>query len=1754
MATEFGAVTLDGALDDWAADTRLDTAGTGTAGYGLYGDVQGDAFVFAIDSDSVAIGAGTTIWLDTDLDRGTGYQIFGFTGGAEYNVNVGSDGVPRLYTGAEGQTFVSDLDFVFSADNTTVELAIPKNLITGVPSAVRLYADVNNSAYLPNEYSSIDFVVTDGPPVVSYGAVTLDGDISDWAAGTRLDTPATGTAGYGLYGDVQGDAFVFAIDSDSVAIGAGTTIWLDTDLDRGTGYQIFGFTGGAEYNVNFGSGGIAKLYTGAEGQTFVADLDYRYSADNTTVELAVSKDLLAGAPTAVRVYADVNNSAYLPNEYSSIDFVVTDGPPVVSYGAVTLDGDIGEWAAGTRLDTPATGTAGYALYGDVQGDAFVFAIDSDSVAIGAGTTVWLDTDLDRGTGYQIFGFTGGAEYNVNFGPGGVAKLYTGADGQTFVADLDYSYSADNKTIELAVSNSLLAGAPEAVRVYADVNNSAYLPNDYNIIDFIVGTPPVDPPPPPVTYGAVTLDGDIGEWAAGTRLDTPATGTAGYGLYGDVQGDAFVFAIDSDSVAIGAGTTIWLDSDLNRNTGHQIWGFTGGAEYNVNFGSGGIAKLYTGAAGETFVANLDYHYSADNTTVELAVSKSLLAGEPSVVRVFADVNDSAYLPSSYSTMNIIVGSQPVVTYGAVTIDGDIADWPSGTRLDTPATGTAGYGLYGDVQGDAFVFAIDSDSVAIGTNTTIWLDSDLDRGTGYQIFGFTGGAEYNVNIGADGFAKLYTGAAGETFVADLDYFYSADNTTVELAVSKSLLAGAPSAVRVFADVNDSAFLPNSYSNMDFIVGSQPIVSYGSVTLDGDIGEWAAGTRLDTPATGTAGYALYGDVQGNAFVFAIDAETVAIGANTTIWLDTDLNRDTGYQIFGLTGGAEYNVNILPGGIAKLYSGAAGETFVANLDYHYSADKTTIELAVPKSLLAGAPVAARVFADVNDSAYLPNDYGTTDFVVNETQPVDPSLRVGIVYSETTAANFYDLTSYGQLFMAAQNQAMQAGVPFDLLTETDLTDVANLKGYDAIIFPSISNVKAADLPAITTALTTASKAYGVGMIAAGDFLTNDETGVPVAGNPYAAMNQIFGVTYAGFGQTDGVELRAGGAAHPILEGYAANELVGDYGNASYVYYSDLTGSGQSLFSQTVVDPSLGTVTRDAAIATTLGGHNVHFASDAIIGNNNILGEAIEWAVNDTAPDIDLSLTRGESLFYSRNDMDISQEYYDVVELNPGIYDVMLPIVEKWYQDYNFVGSYYVNIGANPPDQQTDWSISGPYYQQLLALGNGIGTHSYTHPEDTNLLTPAQIQYEFQQSKAAIEANLGIVVSGAAVPGAPEKLPTSLEILQYFDYLSGGYSGTGAGYPGAFGYLTPGNTGGVYLAPNMSFDFSLIGFKGLTVAEAEAVWAAEYAAITDHGKTPIIAFPWHDYGPTDWELGDPLHLTYTLDMFTNVIARAAADGTEFVTGEDLAGRIDSFAASGIVVTANGNTISANVASPDAGKFALTLGDGVTIDHVANWYAWDGNKVFLPKSGGQFDITTGSAADDVTRLAELPMRAELVSASGNGKDLDFSLVGRGTATVDLKAQGTDAVVAVGADKAALQGERLALTFDDQGTHTVAIDYNANNQIAGSTADEGIFGGSDGERLDGGSGDDTLFGGGGADTFAYGLASGDDTILDFASGTDTLELFGLGFIDSADAYAAFDATSDGLTLSLDAENSLLLANLQLSQFAADDILLTGDTLIA
>ena len=831
-----------------------------------------------------------------------------------------------------------------------------------------------------------------------------------------------------------------------------------------------------------------------------------------------------------------------------------------------------------------------------------------------------------------------------------------------------------------------------------------------------------------------------------------------------------------------------------------------------------------------------------------------------------------------------------------------------------------------------------------------------------------------------------------------------------------------------------------------------------IDGSLSEWDSSDRLDLPGTGATGYRLYGTIEttgtGTAatpsYVFALQAP-VAIGANTTFWLNTDRNGTTGLQSSPDSGtGAEYYVEfssqIVDGKavVQPFLWDAAGVYQGPIANYAYGPDGKTLEFSLPATSVKTTGGSIDVKVDVNDNAFLPGVFANAPFTVNAPAAPAPAhtLKVGIVYSATTAAHYFGTadptvgqTAYGQLFMAAQNQATAAGVPFDVLSEADLKDLTKISGYDALVFPSFRNVNTTDLQAIQDTLTQAVYKYHVGLITAGDFMTNDQNGTPLAGDPYTRMKTLLDLQRDGGTTTAGGDKVAVAATGTGFDGYAAGEAVRTYDKMSSSWYASADGVAPTVIATQTVNAEA--AAHEAVLGTVTGGKNVHFANESLLGDNNMLQHAIDYVVDPASgPVIKLHMSRDPSIVASRTDMDQAKETADV---NGGIYTQLQAILDKWKADYNFVGSYYIDIGAGGDSGQTNWSVSKPIYQHLLDAGNEIGSHSITHPEDTNKLNAAQIQTEFQGSKMAIETNLGIKVDGAAVPGMPELIQTSKLIEQYYSYITGGATLVGAGYPGAIGHLTPDDSK-VYIAPNMSFDFTLVGFDKMTAAQASEQWAKEWTTNTSHSDLPVVVWPWHDYGPTDWKTDGTAEPGYNLAMFTDFIATASKAGAEFVTLSDLAQRVSAFDASSLHygVDAAAQLVTATVGTADAGKFALDVSDmgtGGKIKNVAGYYAYDDNSVFVDKDGGTFAIALGTTADDVTHLTKIADRAELVSVAGDGTNLTFTVVGEGTYAVDLKnpAGKTVAVssAAMGDLTSSLNGDQLTVTLTGLGSHTISV---------------------------------------------------------------------------------------------------------------------------
>ena len=259
----------------------------------------------------------------------------------------------------------------------------------------------------------------------------------------------------------------------------------------------------------------------------------------------------------------------------------------------------------------------------------------------------------------------------------------------------------------------------------------------------------------------------------------------------------------------------------------------------------------------------------------------------------------------------------------------------------------------------------------------------------------------------------------------------------------------------------------------------------------------------------------------------------------------------------------------------------------------------------------------------------------------------------------------------------------------------------------------------------------------------------------------------------------------------------------------------------------------------------------------------------------------------------------------------------------------------------------------------------------------------------------------------------------------------------------------------MTFDFTEIQYQGKTVAQAEADWAAQFSALTSNAAgTPVVVLPVHDYGVAAWNTttdtgtGSP----YTTQMYTDFIANAYANNYEFLTLEELAARTVAQQKAAINYTTVGNTITATVTpdptAPDLGGMALDVVNGGTnvIQNVTDWYAYNTQELFLPSNGGTFAINLGATQDDVTHIASLPMRGDLLSVTGDGLNLSFSMFGAGDVIVDLEPEPVH-LPSPGRRSRALWEMSLDLSLTGLSQHDVTINLLARVTSVAFSADTG-----------------------------------------------------------------------------------------------------------
>mmetsp|Transcript_4655 Transcript_4655/g.8205 ORF Transcript_4655/g.8205 Transcript_4655/m.8205 type:complete len:1038 (+) Transcript_4655:156-3269(+) len=686
---------------------------------------------------------------------------------------------------------------------------------------------------------------------------------------------------------------------------------------------------------------------------------------------------------------------------------------------------------------------------------------------------------------------------------------------------------------------------------------------------------------------------------------------------------------------------------------------------------------------------------------------------------------------------------------------------------------------------------------------------------------------------------------------------------------------------------------------------------------------------------------------------------------------------------------------------------------------------------------------------------------------------KVAVVYDEASRDAFYQDLSYAQLLLAMQNQARMAGLPLDVIPSSQLYKLSKMCEYSAILMPELNTVDPKKYHALRKSLHMLVHVHGVGLVVSGEMLTMMTNGELSPGDPYFTLKQLLGVS--------NYKVVATGSLNTIVRVNSLPEMFWDRTLGEIVMDNQTTGSmarmfepieGRAFTSHTAATQTLDVLGEESVLPAVMlhemdsnmygktPGRLVHFSSEQILGNADLGWRALVWIVRGSKPvHVALQMTRFDGgIFTTRNDVDQSKMLNQSKILEEGVLE---QAYEPWYTEYNFVASNYINIGNSSLEGVgTDWPWAKVLYQKYIELEHEMGSHSYTHPFRINDLSNEMLKYEFNDAKRIIKTKLKLDRIASAQPGNPN----NLRVGEYMDrfhpatYFSGGFSGPGAGFPGAFGFLRP-DSKMVYVAPNVEFDFSL-QILGKTPSEIEATWRSTIGRLDKFSSAQVYHWPIHDYAILDFnfttlEIGTQGH--YELEIFTNTIEYAHNLGMEFITTMQLADRIRTFDTASVQVSEVGpNIMRAKVGimktvpvTHTLGYNSLALAANADLAHVVSvtdYYAYNNRKVFLPANGGVFDIQYGSESDAaanqfaVTRISDIGMRMELVKISGDGKSLKFTVYGKGYVTVVPSFSLDEYGISLSAPKGEVvsedwsmgAGRGIVLRFDTLQNHAVTIE--------------------------------------------------------------------------------------------------------------------------
>ncbi|WP_193188552.1 hypothetical protein [Nisaea sediminum] len=223
-------------------------------------------------------------------------------------------------------------------------------------------------------------------------------------------------------------------------------------------------------------------------------------------------------------------------------------------------------------------------------------------------------------------------------------------------------------------------------------------------------------------------------------------------------------------------------------------------------------------------------------------------------------------------------------------------------------------------------------------------------------------------------------------------------------------------------------------------------------------------------------------------------------------------------------------------------------------------------------------------------------------------------------------------------------------------------------------------------------------------------------------------------------------------------------------------------------------------------------------------------------------------------------------------------------------------------------------------------------------------------------------------------------------------------------------------------------------------------------------------------------------------------------------------------------------------FAAVLGNATVSGGDGPGYAVGDDAVQLISLGAANDTIAGGGGDDTVGsgwgedILYGNQGADLVFGGG-GKDTLYGGQGRDIVRGDndndllYGNRGEDTLSGGNGDDLLYGGQDNDIVYGNAGNDRLFGNTGADT-LCGGRGDDVLAGGNGDDRLEGNTGDDTLSGGDGADTFVFSFNGGNETVSDFAAGTDTLALqAGLGVSDGTESGGNTVVTfSDGGTVTV------------------------------